>query len=116
MNINKKYPNIKIHCGIRPYEIPRCSRFDGTHPAHFMQELQQQLSRGIVSMYADFGWTNNPYLVDCFAAENVIVHFPDGEPMKLSEFPDWPRWKAEMSAGEFWSTQGIERPKHKETQ
>lgn len=56
-------------------------------------------------------WTNNPYAVDCYPADQVMVaKFSSLSGLwqckPLSDHPDWPRWNGEMSAGEFWSFVG----------
>lgn len=50
-------------------------------------------------------WTNNPYIVDCFKAENVVVCRPQGF-LILSDHPKWEIWKDLIHAGEFWSIFG----------
>lgn len=54
-------------------------------------------------------WTNNPYLVDVFPAERVMVctcHDGFMACTPLSEHPDWPRLSQEFKPGEFWSLVG----------
>ncbi len=54
--------------------------------------------------------THSPYLVDQFEANEVILTAlrDDGSvgAARLSEHPDFERWKGEMASGEFWSTVG----------
>lgn len=79
-----------------PPGISRLTDFDYLHPRDF----------SAVTLDAD-GWTNNPLIVDLYPAERVLVCSRTGV-RPLSDHPDWPRWKAEMSSGEFWSLVGEE--------
>jgi hypothetical protein len=56
-------------------------------------------------------WSNNPCVVRCYPAEQVVVWARSretGRPVSklLSEHPQWGKWKEEMNAGEFWSMMG----------
>lgn len=55
-------------------------------------------------------WTNNPYLADCFPAENVyccrVGNNDDSYRRCLASHPEWRRWRVEMWPGEFWSVVG----------
>lgn len=54
--------------------------------------------------------THSPYLVDHFEADEVILTAlkEDGSVVaaRLSDHPDFAKWKDEMGTGEFWSTVG----------
>lgn len=54
--------------------------------------------------------THSPFVLDAFADEEVIVcaRGADGamRAMSLARHPEWSKWKAQLRAGEFWSSVG----------
>lgn len=83
-------------------------------PKH-VEELAEPLRRlhprdwPQVEQWPIWFWTNNPYLVDCFEADQVYVcRVVNYEPVykPLSEHPDWFRLSNQSKAGELWSLVG----------
>lgn len=54
--------------------------------------------------------THSPYIIQNLPAENVIcvqrVGMGEPEWAKLSDHPEWEKWKEQMNAGEFWQYVG----------
>lgn len=83
-------------CGVRFFHC------DFDHPTQFQSTVDSIASLDLER------WTNNPLIVDCFSAENVIVVGTDNKRKALSQHPEYEKWKREMSSGEFWSLVGEE--------
>ncbi|MFZ4575267.1 MAG: AAA family ATPase [Phycisphaerales bacterium] len=85
----------------------------GLHPralARFVQQLRE-----IQKLHPDVqivATTHSPYLLDCFKPEEIRLTYAEpGKPAtiaKLTDHPDWERWKDEMAPGEFWASVGEE--------
>lgn len=80
----------------------------GLHP-RALGELVRQL-RELQQQFDDLqiiATTHSPYLVDYFAPEEVMIttvgEADSALVAKLTEHPDFERWKNEMRPGEFWS-------------
>lgn len=83
----------------------------GLHPKALGHLVQQM--RDIQQRFPDLqivGTTHSPYLVDHFDASEVVLTAlrEDGSVAvgRLSDHPEFDRWKDEMKPGEFWSTVG----------
>jgi predicted ATPase len=54
--------------------------------------------------------THSPYLVDCVDPEDVVIVRADAAGAtscrSLVDHPEWSKWKADMTPGEFWSYVG----------
>jgi hypothetical protein len=85
------------NCHVGPYES-RPRGVDELPPAY--RRLNPTEFELITRIPFDF-WTNNPYIVDQFPAQRVMVRG-----VALSKHPDWPKWDKEFKAGEFWSMVG----------
>lgn len=76
---------------------PKCTPFtELIHPRDF-QKYVDAITHSI--------WTNNPYMVDCFKPEKIMV-FHQGNIRALTEHPEFTKWKDEFAPGEFWSIHG----------
>ncbi len=85
------------NCHVGPYE-DRPLGVDELPAAY--RRLDPKEFELITRIPFDF-WTNNPYVVDQFPAQRVLV-----KGVALSKHPDWPKWDKEFAAGEFWSMVG----------
>lgn len=69
------------------------------HPSEFYDTLRVLLTTDI--------WSNNPYVVDCFPATQVVVcaRGIDGKLYRkfLLEHPKYKQWKDEFESGEMWT-------------
>lgn len=77
-----------------PSGVPRLDEFDRSHPKDF----------GQVAVNRD-GWTNCPYVVDLYPAEDVYCCGPLGV-RRLADWWKYDCWKDELTTGELWSMVG----------
>jgi predicted ATPase len=83
----------------------------GLHPAAlvtFVDQLRKMM--GLFPSLQVVATTHSPYLVDLFDPSQVRLLCPDDDGFavcgRLSDHPQFDRWKTEMLPGEFWSMVG----------
>lgn len=76
-------------------------------PRHLRRLHPRELPDMLEHAWPKRFWSNNPYVIDLFPAERVMVCYR-GVCRPLSDHPNWPRWKDEFAAGEFWAMHGEE--------
>lgn len=86
----------ECHVGIYDDSLGITPFIELIHPREF--------SKYVNKLYEPI-WTNNPLLVDCFNWDQIFVHYGNSV-KRLDEHPQFKKWRAEFSPGEFWSMVG----------
>lgn len=75
----------------------------------YKREMAAEYERQLQIQPPDYRiYTNNPYLVDLFPYDKVVVISQTGKRATIDQHPKFKKWKDEFHAGEFWSCMGEE--------